>query len=425
MTPYTAFCWSAPWLVGLPHISPMIWASTGEMPGMIARKLAALAPGRRVLFMAGSQDQIWGDPADFVPPAPADVSDGAVPAKTIFQSPWLEHGAAKRAQWFNSWLDGVKKSGTSIDFLVTDAEVGLSIWVIQSPQIRAIAADPRFTRLADSHGLHDITLVGSMSHWDACAAWNDATDMTIGGYFRSAYFEPLAAHFPGAGYSDYNRSIIPKSLVERARDLNGCRQTESEPLCGTHQSPGIYGQIRSLAVRGNNDGTDPDFTKDPLATIAWEAGTMRALVLGSSHPILPWFCARSWRGDSSGTTYLAGTPYWDELIYHSMLSGGCVNCLFWDPNPPAADVKAMNDVLAALQSQTNNSKSLKPLTTDPVPYNATTILSGAQCDDGHRLFRITVMPGATSVTFTLPSEKTPRTIAVPSGQAGVWLSLAR
>jgi hypothetical protein len=422
LAPYTAFSWQAPWLGGTPHLSPLIWMSTQSMPGIIARKLAALPPGRRVLFVWHAQEQIWGDRNDSVPATPADIASGVVPAGTIFQSPWLDHGAAVRAAWFGRWLNGVKKSGTAVDFLVTDVERGLPMWVVHPPQVRAIGADPRFAALAEKFSIHDLAAVGNIGRWDVCSAWNAGMDSTIHGYFRSAYFAPLTKVFPGVGYSDYNSMILAAALADRARDLNGWAQPCLEPLPGTHQSPAIYGQIRQLANAGRNDGTNPDFTKDPLATIAWEAGTMRALVLGSSHPILPWFCPRSWRGDAAGTTPLAGTPYWEEMIYHAMLSGGCVDCLFWDPSAPPADVMAMNQVLATLQARTHGSASLKPLTTDAIPFNTPVIVSGAACDDGRRLFRVTVMPTATSATFKLPGDSSARTISIPAGQAGVWLS---
>ena len=207
LTPYVAFAWDAPWLGRTPHVSPMIWLSDGKNPGVTARKLTALPAGRRVLFVWHAQDQIWGDPDDAVAPAPQDMADRTVPAKTRFQSPWLDHGAAARSAWFDSWLEGLKRSGASVDFLVTDAEVGLSMWGIQQPQIRAIAADPRFSPLAERFGIHDIANVGNIGHWDVCAAWNEATGSVIASYFRAAYYTPLARHFPDAGYCEYNDTM--------------------------------------------------------------------------------------------------------------------------------------------------------------------------------------------------------------------------
>jgi len=424
LTPYTAFSWAAPWLGKSPHLSPMIWLSDRQEPGIIARQLAALPPGRRVLFIWHAQNQIWGDHDDAVPATAADVAAGTVPAKTTFQSPWLDHGSAAVAAWFGPWLDGVKKSGTAVDFLVTDAEVDLSMWAILPPQVHAIAADPRFGEIAAKYDLRDISAVGKLDHWDVCSAWNTAMASTIAGYFRAAYYAPLKSRFSDAGYTEYADGILPRALAGRCRDVNGWPNWSMGPMFGTHQSPPIYGQVRQLAYPGRNDGTNPDFAKDPLATLAWETSSMRALPLGSSYPIIPWFCPRSWKGDAAGSAALGGTPYWNELVYHSMLAGGCVDCLFWDPKAPPADVMAMNDVLADLQTQTSNSKTLKPLSTDAIPFNATSIVSGVQCEDGHRLFRITVMPGATSATVTLPGETNPRTIAIPIGQVGVWLKVS-
>ena len=175
----------------------------------------------------------------------------------------------------------------------------------------------------------------------------------------------------------------------------------------------MYGQVRQLANGGRNDGTNPDFKTDLLATVIWEAGCMRALKLGSNHPILPWFGTRSCRGDDSGGIPIASTPYWNELFYHAMLCGGCTDCLFFDPKPSASDVTAMNDVLATLQSETGNSTALTPLTTDAVPFNAESILSGARCDDGRRVFRVSVMPGIRSATVTLPGNTAAQTVLIP------------
>ena len=421
LSPYTAFSWAAPWLGNSPHLSQMIWANTDDAPGIIARQLAALPPGRRVLFIWHAQEQIWGDRDDFVSAAATDAAAGAVPTKIAYQSPWLEHGAAVRAAWFGPWLDGVKRAGATVDFLVTDAEVGLSMWAIQPSQIQAIAADSRFAALARKYGIHDAANVGNLGQWNACAVWNNAMGSTIASYFHSAYYAPLSSRFPGAGYTEYSDVLIPALLTERARDLNGWPQFSVGPLCGTHQSPAIYGQIRQLANFNRNDGTNPDFARDPLATIAWETTTMRTLVLGSANPILPWFCSRSWRGDNAGATPLANTPYWNELVYHAMLSGGCTSCLFWDPKPQPTDLMTMNDLLTEFQKQTNNSQTLKPLTSDAIPFNASTIVSGVQCADGRQIFRITVMPGVTSATVKVPGETIARTVSIPAGQAGVWV----
>ena len=114
--------------------------------------------------------------------------------------------------------------------------------------------------------------------------------------------------------------------------------------------------------------------------LCWLTGGVRAYAR-SPEPVLPWVAARSWTDASAknpaGTVGIRDTPFEDELVWHTCLSGGSTDVLVLQPRRVApADDAAMDADLATLQDRTGDAATLRPLTTDAVAYTAAVLVSG-------------------------------------------------
>ena len=129
----------------------------------------------------------------------------------------------------------------------------------------------------------------------------------------------------------------------------------------------------------------------------------------------------------------ANTDYWQESVYHGMLSGAANNLLFWDPVAPHApgvlppnsttprDLDAMETLLADLERQAGGSPLAKPLTTEPLDYKADTMVSAARTASGKVVARVTFAEGVHSAKVQIEGKT--YTATRPPGKVGTWVEV--
>ena len=404
ITPYIAFAWHAP-TSPLDHVAAPLWYVKDSDPAAIASQLNALPAGERVLLRWQSTELLMN---------PGDQIVG--PDGQNYYGPWLDNGAAAEAAFENSFLAQVAADGGSVDYLMLDIEWDINTWNITTGQLNAILADPRYPALASTFDLTRTDDLIDILNPDS-QAFDLAMQVTMGTYDHAAFDAPLAAHFPDARCSDFNDALLSPSAAIEAPDANGCVQPAGLPLHGDTQGPSFYGDVGNIGLYTNNQGAD--FTQ-PLPILCWETSRARGYALADV-PIIPWVAGKTWSQDS-----LANSPYYDEMIYHVMLSSGSVNLDLWDADTDHTqdDCSALDADLAAVAQMANNEPALTPLSTDTVPYTSPVLVSGAQCPSGRQLFRITVPAISTqaqTVNVVLPGDTATTAVTVPANAAGQWL----
>jgi hypothetical protein len=354
LTPYSTFFWNQ----GPGGFVRVTCTNNPTSEGTAAAaQLAAIPAGQRVVLLWQSTGLFWS--RDFLP-------------GTNIQSPWMVNGSTYASTWMTSFCAAVKGANAAIDFVVDDDEGNLSLWGGSQANISAIAADPRFSVIAQAYGLSNVSQVENLSYYLTVGqAWNAAIAGVINGYFHSGLYTPLNAAFPGAGFSNFANFVVPQAQNENVRDLNGWPYWYPEPLAGSHQAPAFYGQIGQITTR--NDGSHPNFAASFMPTLNWEATVARVVGAGSGHPSVPWFSYRGY------TNYMKTGPGYAESIYHVLMALGSTNIFLWNPTPATtADNRAALTALANLQSELGGATSWKVLTTSPVPFSSPSITTTIQ-----------------------------------------------
>jgi hypothetical protein len=385
--------------------------------------LRARPAGARALLRWESNDNhVWRNSRDqLAAPTPPTTQ---LAAGQGCQGPWIPNGARAEAAFEERFALALQLRGATPDFLVLDTEMGVGTWNVTPPQLAAIIADPRWPAMAKRFEIHSTAgLIGVFDTPDA-RAFNLAMQATEGGYFRDAFFIPWLRHFPAIHCCDFGDGVLDDKQAAQAPDDNGVVQPMSLPMHGDMQSPYCYAWVHKIGQQPANQGAN--FAK-PLPVLCWLTSFTRAYS-HSPQPILPWLAAKSWTDGSAknpgGSVRIRDTPFEDELVWHVCLSSGCTNVLFFNPDGRADDDTAMDADLAALQRQAGDAPSLRPLTTDAVPYGAAVLVSGATTLTGRRVYRVTVGSVdsvAREVTVTLPGENGATQIDIPLGACGAWV----
>ncbi len=165
--------------------------------------------------------------------------------------------------------------------------------------------------------------------------------------------------------------MLDDAQAAQAPDDNGIVQPMALPMHGDLQSPYCYAWVHRIGRRPASRGAD--FGR-PLPVLCWLSGMVRAYARSPRAGAAVGGGARGGRtgrpADPAGTVGIRDTPFQDELVWHVCLSGGCTDVLFFNPDGRAADDAAMDADLAALQEQTGDAATLRPLTADAVPFTA-------------------------------------------------------
>jgi hypothetical protein len=414
---YTAFAWTAP-PQPLRHVVGTVWYQSNSDPDRIAAQLAARPDGAHALLRWESNDNhVWHHPADqLAAPGPA--------TRAAYQGPWIPNGTAAETAFEDRFAAALQRRGATVDLLVLDTEMGVGTWGLKPEQLAAIVADPRWPPLARRFGVARTDHLVNVLDTPDARAFNRAMQVTSGEYFRAAFFDPWTRRFPAIHGSDFGDGVLDDAQAADAPDDNGIVQPMSLPMHGDLQSPCCYAWVHRIGRPPASRGAD--FTK-PLPVLCWLTSMARAYAR-SPQPVLPWLAARSWTdgtaANPAGSVSIRDTPFQDELVWHTCLSAGCTDVLFFNPDARPADDAAMDGDLAALQKQAGDAPSMRPLSTGAVPFDSPVLASGAVTPAGRRVYRVTVgsvEATARRVTVTLPGDRAATTVDIPAGTCGAWV----
>ena len=423
LTPYEAFAWHAP-TTALQHVVGVVWfnASCNTPAGIasIAAQLKALPAGERVLRRGPNGVELLNNPADPQPVPETATTQPAAPQ----QVPWVPAGAAAEAAFGEKFYTGLAAAGATVDYLQLDTEGNINSDTLgNNPdgalEVATIVADLRWPAVATACRVtRTDDVIGN--HWPDAQQFNLALQVAEAPFCRSAFFVPLAAVFPAAHCSDYNDVILSASAAFQAPDFNGCVQPMGAPLHGDLQAPSFYGGVGNIGSPGNPGGQGADWSK-PMTVLNWEVSSARAYAQGAA-PVMAWLAGKTWNGSR-----LANSPYWDELLYHVMLSTGSTDLNLWDADTSNTqnDCATADSDLATIAGQAGNSPTLTPLTLNAVPYGSAVLVSAARCSNGWLVARVTVaatQPTTKPVSITLPGDSSPTSVNIPGGECGAWFS---
>jgi hypothetical protein len=421
LRPYTAFSWS--FAGPRDKVKPMYWIQRATPPGVAAQATARMAAGSRVVLTVDFGRELLVHPGD------ACMTPDGKPAG--HQGVWPVHGARAAAEEFDNYLRHFAAAGGQIDMLVLDYEGNNSCWWMTAARLEAIGADPRFKQLVPALGFADPlkALPQNSTARGEYLRWNAVMDRLVMDAMEQALLAPLRRHFPRAGLSNFDGQALPPENV--IPELNGHMQYRLGDPVGTHQSPAVYGGILASAAVPTVDWTRP------FVQVVYAANLVRTAVRSSPRPVMPWVAHRGFHrpGGKARPSVWGGTDYWQEGMYHALLSGGTTNLLYWNPpsrlppphnqsdteNAVPADDDATEAVMAEVERAAGGQLIVAAVATDQSPWDPPFIASAARLADGATLARVTFAEKTTEASITVGGRQV--RVAKPPGKLGAWVRM--
>ena len=389
------------------NITPMIWVNRRTDPRYAAYLSRTRPEGRAIFMLDNLAEDILRHPEDVV-----RTPDGAL---TEYRSPWPVHGIDESRRKVNEFFRAFAQHGGRIDRFALDNEDYLAMWILTKEHAQAIQDDPRSAGLKQRLGFDDFTPIFRFRSRTEYLTWNATLHAMVVEAINEAVYDPLRQLFPGVQGSNYRAFIVTPEEV--APDKNWHYQYRTAYV-GTHGSLPFYGRFGVLATR-KLDGENR-YGDSPFAVFRWHLNTIRGILRSSNVPFIPWVSHKGF-----GRSFLRDSPYYEELIYHLVLSG-VDDIQYWNPhfqkdaNVPGGvysddgqDMLLDNclaEVNARLGTQERWCKTLSPIEWDS-PFVAT----GMQISKDRVLWRVTAPPEVTQLRFHRSGE----TIDL-SSQAGFW-----
>jgi hypothetical protein len=420
LKPFVAFAWSP--TARMEHVSTML-RDDGD-PVKLAFATKTMEQGRRVILGFTVPGGLVGQPQDNCVDAQGKRRE--------FTGIWPEHGIDLVRRRCDLAFAAFAFAGGKCDLLVTDYEEGWTHWSMTAENLRAIEDDPRFPPVRKLLGFGDLAeRVGNWrAHPDDAAKWDSVETSLLNEAMNQAVGAPLWKHLPDCGLSNFMSATI--SRANAVPDPNGnLYYVEGMPF-GTCQSPGLYGAVGNIQITGY-----PGDWKSPMTVLVWSADIVRASVRSSDFPVISWVAYRSYNGDGPGRPQIpwANTDYWQENVYHAMLSSAGNNLLMFNPHPPREngpagaaregsspeDEQALEDALATLDSQAHGSPLATALCTENIDYRASVLVSAARTQAGHVVARVTFAPGTDSAEVKI-AEAVYHAVR-PQGGVGAWIQV--
>lgn len=450
-----------------------------------AETLLARPAGQRVLFIFGSERFNDAGYTNLFLQAEDRVVDPATGENV--PGIWPTHGVARAKAEYNAYFDHLQSSLNSLDptqrgvnGLVLDMETTYSIWSMNPDdpsRWRAVEADPRFAALratlAARHPefnsttmslqqIADYRRIPGTNGGEPYLFWNATMRGRVGAAMNEAVYDPFRARFPGVSTSNYETSRFEypsvtdpagvSPAVPVVPDPHGHLEffdAADGPLFGNTGAPTLYGWVSPNIVNSR-----PEYTvalpggqqTNPLLTAFGQVivaanmtrGHVRAtLDAPLEADITPWIAPKSWMGESGLQIPWANTPYYDEMVYQSVLSTGRTNFMYWNTQgvgrDPATgsllpgysfspDDKSLSDILDDVKTNFGDELPVgTPLMLDHVGYDEQFLVGAVRFADGRIVGRVTF--GATDQVASFTISGTTMTVAA-DGQAGQWFTVA-
>lgn len=356
---------------------------------------------------------------------------------TTYDAPWADVWEAAITRRFDDWFAAYKALGASVDFILSDFEMGGdSYWYKMShqPQDPSLPAgvlaqdvlmtDTRWPALRASLEAAGKPFNLSFANVSGMALW-PSTDMRsqvfdtvvvtdmVASYLNRSVYQPIAKHFPGVKFSNFAHAhhtdaVTPPTAAPKWWPwalTSATSPVGTGSHVGTHQSHGFYGGSNNSVVLATFDTRDVhEVLGSPFASLVQSVATARDMVQAApSVPVQPWLAPPGavWGGTTSWLDG-DGSPQfpsmWAENVLHLMLSTGATEALWWKPGaqrPFDIGVEFVGDVLdelrMALTDGADNCTAPKPAHgRDITHWDAAFVLSGASVDCGGSVTRTAV-----------------------------------
>jgi len=428
LKPYVAFAWAPTAPLG--HVSTMVRFGLDTNPLDLVLASKALPPGCRVFLSASLTNGLLDQREDRCRDAAGNFVDQ--------QGIWPEHGVSAVAALCDRFFGAFTEAGGQCDLISLDFEENYSNWVMAPERLRAVTADPRFPAVAAKLGLpgtdNPEQIAQRLIDWrnsnGLYLKWNSVTDGFVADAVNRAIGGPLWRHLPAAGFCNFDSCVV--TPANAFPDSNGNMFYDEGPMVGNYQCPSISGVVGNIAIVGI-----PGDWKAPFTSLLHSANLVRACVRSSNAPVLTWVCYRSWPGDEPGhpVAPYGNTDYWQESLYHALLSGGTTNVFYFNPRPDHQDIfakpkpgvptleddQAVDAALAEIEQQAHGHVFSKPLFTQPVAYTDQALVSAAKTDEGRMVARVSFAAGVEAADVKIAGQ----TIHVmrPAGRVGAWVNV--
>ncbi len=386
----------------------MIWVNEYIDPQYVAYQSRNRPEGRAALIPNQLIRHTFDHPDDT-----AIAPDGSL---TGYQTPWPTHGSAETKKKINDFFTAFSQSRGRADWLVIDYEDYMSSWALTPAHAQALQLDPRSDTLKQQLGFDDFSVIFSTWKNPAYLDWNAHMHKLVTEALHEAVFEPVRQLFPDVKGANYGGYVITQEEIVPNR--NGHLQHYYAHF-GTHNNPWLYGRYGFVAnqkLAGNKPYGDA-----PFAVFRWLLNRARSIRRSSDAPLTPWVSHKKW--DNS---FLKDTPYYEELIYHLVLTG--VNeFLFWNPKLKASNYNtkfttfgddAQDQILDNCLAEVNErlgDEERWSTTLDLIAWDSPFVATGMRISEDWVLWRITAPPQVAKMRFHQSGETVDLTSTV-----GFW-----
>jgi hypothetical protein len=229
--------------------------------------------------------------------------------------------------------------------------------------LQAIEDDARFTAIASTLGFSDLHAMydNSTQATSKQTQWDAVMKDRIAAYLNSAFYQPIASHFPIARLS-----------------ANNYYTNTNEKIVGTHQS-------RTLSTDASNTNiivNKQTYTLDNFNIFRREINQLRHMALASNTAIHPEFLSKT----QPENNRLAQSDLYQEMVLHTGLLG-VRDFLFNNNNGSATDNQLLNDTLIELDQQLGTT-AYQSVIDAPIDWQYSYVLSSAEQGD-QRIWRFT------------------------------------
>ncbi len=368
------------------HVTRMVRVHDGYDIGEVAGRLMAHPDGERAVFFWHMVGGLLRNAQDRCQTPQGTYTD--------YQCPFLENGTDSLQAMAHAFFRDLHEAGGDVDVVPLDHEYDFSNWSINRSWRDAIIADPRSSRLAERlapYRLEEIMNTGQ----DDYLYWNDLQWRIIAEALSEAVYEEAKRFFPDVRMSNYGHFVMDEANA--VPDPQGHEQFVTSHV-GTHSARPFYGRVGS---RGEG----------PWESLLYYMNIARAIGRSSDVPFTPWISHKAFPASD-----WAGTPYYEEAVFHLALSGAD-DFYYW--NDPSSGADAAQDLLVdRLMGALNEQIGAAPrqsVTLGEVPMSAPILATGMEVGADRVVWRVTAPPGATYVVAQ------PSGTVLPLGdEAGAW-----
>ncbi|MHB1158020.1 MAG: hypothetical protein ACYC26_14430 [Phycisphaerales bacterium] len=379
------------------NITMFYWLNTKNIGDVAQAKqcLDQQPEGRRAIFDWDVYRMMYQDDADKL-----TTADGQK-----FSAYWWDHGLAEVEKKYDDFFREYKEMGGKLDYYILDSEHSPGSEIFTPAHWAAVEKDPRFADiLKDMHvqSSADLRTHRPVAYWSY---------LHYRGYrYYDRLYEVVKKYYPNVRCSDYGayynklHNYMAWGVWDHSREVPG----QYGNLVGTDQALPLYGVITHL---GDIEVDGRKFGLGPFRSLMYACNDMRAAVLSSDVPVMPWI---AWRGYVSDFvkkknpppySSFGNTDYYQESVYHAALCDPG-NFLVWsafrwqeqqDPKDwaQAEDMRLLDALLDRINAWVGYSDRAT-LVRELSPWHAPYLLTGMKAN-GKSVWRLTPDPQQSAV----------------------------